>query len=439
MQPVFPYTPQSYPPSGRFPQFGDEVLQETLSLGEGVRRSLNRKREGMSEFHREIVERHGLAPRPESLPVPDDEEFYDAPPQPPQPGNQPPDERRRGSRAPPELQRPNLSGGPADDPMRPRRYYIGGDDVPRAEPRVELQGGLGRPPDFPGSGAVALRNREYFRTPQQGPGGLPDVQMVGGGGGGGPPPQPPGAGAVVIPPYAAGPADPEEEAYTYPPGDAPGPAPQPRARATPYDRKRITGKSTPKPPFEDDFFNPPESMDTAASAPAAITAMEEQNTGVKRAKEDAPAPKKKPARKKKDEVVATQSPPSLPPPPPGGAAALKVATPSETAEPDVEPASASVAGAPTSVPHYRQKEEMASSSSRRKPPPPDAVIDDLPAVPVKRKTKKPLEDDTPAALRPDRQRPRAPAAEPDAEPTPLNPGGSSSSSRRLSVANQRLW
>jgi hypothetical protein len=81
MQPVFPYRPQSYPPRGNmWPQFGDEVLEDTLSLGEGVRQSLNRKREGMSEFHKEIMQRHGLAPKPEDVPVPmDDEESYDAP------------------------------------------------------------------------------------------------------------------------------------------------------------------------------------------------------------------------------------------------------------------------------------------------------------------------------------------------------------------------
>jgi hypothetical protein len=99
----------------------------------------------------------------------------------------------------------------------------------------------------------------------------------------------------------------------------------------------------------------------------------------------------------------------------------------------MEPASASSANAPTSVPHYRQKEGSTSSSSRKKPPPDAAMVE--PAAPVKRKTDKPLDDDTPAALRPERQRPRAPQAEPDAEPTPLRPS-SSSSSKGPSVASQ---
>ena len=64
MQPVFPYYPQNYPPRGRiWPQFGDDVLEETLSISEGARQSLNRKREGMRDFHKENMQHHGLAPR----------------------------------------------------------------------------------------------------------------------------------------------------------------------------------------------------------------------------------------------------------------------------------------------------------------------------------------------------------------------------------------
>jgi hypothetical protein len=166
--------------------------------------------------------------------------------------------------------------------------------------------------------------------------------------------------------------------------------------------------------------------------------MEEQNTVPKRPIEDA-VPKKKATpkakatskKKKKDEIVATQSPPSLPPPPPEGAAALRA-----TEEPDTEPASASSANAPTSVPHYRQKEGSAPSGYRKKPPPGGEMIDDLPAVPVKRKGEKPLEEGIPDALRPERQRPRAPLAEPDPEANPMQASSSSSSSsRRLANRN----
>jgi hypothetical protein len=197
--------------------------------------------------------------------------------------------------------------------------------------------------------------------------------------------------------------------------------------------------------MRDEFFAvPPEQMDTATSAPAAIVPMDEQNTVPKRPIEDTKAepkkkatPKAKATSKKKkkgeDEIVATQSPPSLPPPPPGGAAALKI-TQREIEEPDVEPtaSSASSSKASSSEPHY--KKEVAGY---RKKPQPDEVIDDLPAVPVKRKTEKPLDDGTPAALRPERQRPRAPQAEPDAEPNPLRVGSSSSSSSGPMVASQR--
>ena len=63
------------------------------------------------------------------------------------------------------------------------------------------------------------------------------------------------------------------------------------------------------------------------------------------------------------------------------------------------------------------------------------MIDDLPAVPVKRKGEKPLEEGIPDVLRPERQRPRAPLAEPDSEPNPLQASSSSSSSRRLANRN----
>ena len=69
MQPVFSYRAEGYPPRGpQWPQFGDDVLEETLSLSEGARQSLNKKREAMSDFHREILQHHGLAPREDDPP-----------------------------------------------------------------------------------------------------------------------------------------------------------------------------------------------------------------------------------------------------------------------------------------------------------------------------------------------------------------------------------
>lgn len=167
--------------------------------------------------------------------------------------------------------------------------------------------------------------------------------------------------------------------------------------------------------------------------------MEEQNTVPKRPLEQAEAtpkkatPKSKSKSKKKEEVaVVAQTPKPWPPPPPGGVKIRQTAKEiPEEGEPDVEPSasSASSSKAASSVGHYRKK------------PPPEEVIDDLPAIPVKRKTDKPLDDGTPPALRPDRQRPRAPQAEPDAEPTPVNIGilraTSSSSSSGPSVASVR--
>ena len=476
MQPLLPYVPEKYPPRGRiWPQFGDEVLEDTLSLGEGIRHSLQKKKDGMTQWHQDNLVHHGLAPKPDpaDIPVPDDDApdaplpYNEPPPDPPQgPNRRYPQNKlpRAKGQSEPVFSSPGLPPGPPDSGRRPMESYYMGDP---SEPRVELQGGLGKPPDAPGGG-VGLRARESFRTTQPGAGGLPDVQFVVGGGGG-PPPQPPGAGALLVPvnqddvpmamqassqgpprpPGGGGASIPHygpnaHEFLPYAPGDMPGPASlPPRARATPYDaaRKRLNGKQPSS--MWDEFLASGSGMDDAPSAPGAIVPMEEQNTGVKRSKENEPPTKKKGKKKGKEEVVTAQSPPSLPPPPPGGAAVLRGAE-----EPASEPASGDAAYAPTSVPHYRQKEGSAAASGRRKPPPDGAVIDDLPSVPVKRKPGKPLEDDTPAALKPETSRPRAPAFEPDSEPNPLNPSSSSSSSssssRRLSVngpklANQSLW
>ena len=67
-------------------------MEETLSLSEGARRSLNKKREVMSDFHKEIMERHRLAPKPEDIPVPDDDSPPPRPPQPPREEHVWPDE-----------------------------------------------------------------------------------------------------------------------------------------------------------------------------------------------------------------------------------------------------------------------------------------------------------------------------------------------------------
>ena len=77
MQPVFPYRAEGYPPRGRlWPQFGDDVLEETLSLSEGARRSLNKKKEAMSDWHKENLVHHGLAPKPEDIPMPMEEQEW---------------------------------------------------------------------------------------------------------------------------------------------------------------------------------------------------------------------------------------------------------------------------------------------------------------------------------------------------------------------------
>ena len=325
MQPLLPYVPEKYPPRGRiWPQFGDDVLEHTLSLGEGMRQSLQRKKEGMMQWHQDNLLHHGLAPKPDpaDIPVPDDDApdallpYSEPPPDPPtEPrthfgGNY---RRPRPQGPTPEFSSPGLPPGPPDSGRRPMESYYMGDP---SEPRVELQGGLGKPPDAPG-GAAPLRARESFRTTQPGAGGLPDVQFVVGGGGG-PPPQPPGAGALLLAPVNQDDVplamQVSSQGPPRPPGGGGGMAP--RLRDGPYDKAK-------KVSFTPDTFPwgpQPEAMDSSASAPAPILPMEEQTTVPKRPREqeeDGAANKKKPA------VVVAQIPPSLPPPPPGGAGILR--------------------------------------------------------------------------------------------------------------------
>lgn len=159
MQPVFAYLAGSYPPRGKFPQFGDDVLQETLSISEGARQSLTRKKEAMSDFHSENLQHHGLRPREAPLEEPGVQDF---------PYHLGQDE----DVAPAPI---NLQGGvPSNAP--PGAIYYGGDDLPyttpdtqMSQPRGSVQEGL-QPPGL-GSGEAPLRARESFRTTQA-PGGL---------------------------------------------------------------------------------------------------------------------------------------------------------------------------------------------------------------------------------------------------------------------------
>ena len=88
----------------------------------------------------------------------------------------------------------------------------------------------------------------------------------------------------------------------------------PRIRDGPYVKPKKQVAFTPDFPLGPQ----PEPMDSSASAPAAITPMEEQNTVPKRAREE-----DKEGKKKKKALAVAQSPPSLPPPPPGGASVLR--------------------------------------------------------------------------------------------------------------------
>ena len=111
MQALLPYRPESYPPKGRiWPQFGDDVLEHTLSLGDGMRQSLQRKKEGMMQWHQDNLVHHGLAPKPDpaDVPVPaDDEPLEDPVPQYTQP---PPDPPQGPNRRYPQNKLPRARG-----------------------------------------------------------------------------------------------------------------------------------------------------------------------------------------------------------------------------------------------------------------------------------------------------------------------------------------
>jgi len=171
MQPVFPYRPQSYPPRGRmWPQFGDEVLEDTLSFSQGAQQSLNKKREVMRDFHNENLEHHGLAPR--------------GPPPPPPPpaaleepgGAQEELPFHLHETDPEPPRRPNLHAG-ASYPARPAgAIHYADDNLPFTTPdynmepqRGSVQEGLQHPGTLP-SQSAPLRARESFRTHQQSPG-----------------------------------------------------------------------------------------------------------------------------------------------------------------------------------------------------------------------------------------------------------------------------
>ena len=137
MQPTFPHRPEAYPPRGNvWPQFGDDVLEDTLSISEGARQNLNRKREGMSDWHQENMQCHGLAPPPSANTTP-----LSRPPAPPRPPQGP-----QGSVPGPQaLQRfPPVP----DDEMEV--------DTPSNQPPPPPQGGRVRYSPQPNTGDVSV-------------------------------------------------------------------------------------------------------------------------------------------------------------------------------------------------------------------------------------------------------------------------------------------
>jgi len=179
MQPVFAYRPESYPPRNnsrvQWPQFGDDVLEDTLSISESVRQALNEKRAAMAPFHRENLEHHGLLAR-----------AFDAAPPPPalvDPGGPQEElpfhlaETEESLPRRPGLQRGVPSAG--GDPRPAGAIHFADDDLPYTLPdypmnraqRGSVQEGLQDPGALP-SQAAPLRARDSFRTHRTSDGGL---------------------------------------------------------------------------------------------------------------------------------------------------------------------------------------------------------------------------------------------------------------------------
>jgi hypothetical protein len=202
----------------------------------------------------------------------------------------------------------------------------------------------------------------------------------------------------------------------------PGGEKQPRIREGPYakPKKQVA--------FSPDFpLGPqPEPMDSSASAPAAITPMEEQNTVPKRPREEDKGGKKKKA------LVVAQTPPSLPPPPPGGAAVLRavdddartVAYEDDNYQDDVEDDDQTVAYGdqePEELPEVPEVSAAAAppKGDKRKEP------EHVPLLPIQ--SNEP-DDYTPVLQ-----------AEKKGKKSVLTPTRSSSSSKGPSISNQDIW
>ena len=183
MQPVFPYRPESYPPRGRiWPQFGDDVLEETLSMSEGARQSLNRKKQDMTDWHKDNLVHHGLAhPRPPMEEVAWPDELYDRPPSEPARAPQEPagpqeelpfhlHETQPDPPAPASIQR-----GVVNAP-RPSGIHYGDDNLPYTTPDYPMARQRGSVQEdlassgFPGSQTAPLRARDSFRMQPDRPG-----------------------------------------------------------------------------------------------------------------------------------------------------------------------------------------------------------------------------------------------------------------------------
>lgn len=138
-----------------WPQFGDEIVEDTVSISEGARQSLARKREVMSEFHNENLRHYGMAPREDRQP----------PLQDPSPAEAL--EMRTNDRGDDPPSFPRLQRGVPGAARPPGAVYYGDDDLPFTTPDYEMtpqRGSVQEGLQVPTSGADQGRARAAMRT-----------------------------------------------------------------------------------------------------------------------------------------------------------------------------------------------------------------------------------------------------------------------------------
>jgi hypothetical protein len=130
------WRPQTYPPRGPFPHFGDQTLRDTMGATEQAHRSLVEKRQQRQQEHAETLQYHGLMPDYYDISDPTEEQGTqtEAGVQASSDGGTEPEPMDTGSWEPME----SGSWGPVRT-RRPRSSPMTGTRVPHVVPQVASQ------------------------------------------------------------------------------------------------------------------------------------------------------------------------------------------------------------------------------------------------------------------------------------------------------------